>query len=363
MTPIRHDPIFPLPAIPCDHLSVASKLLLRSLIYSSPGQESCRWRPYYKTYVMHCAFCAEAPGSRPWPSSPSDSPSVRRLRFSASSMECCCGRFPIAEPDRIMAIHEVNTKGTWSRLADPNFDEFRDQNHASRRSPKYTDNVASDFWWLRSPHARPVATVSRRLLQSLPGSAFPGTRPHLCRLEKGRCASCACVSYGYWRQYLSSLDRPLAAAPEDRQRGVLGDRRASRQVLLSHPIPRCGCLPILTARSRAEHRTISVPWHGFVMVSASTGASRPQRHRPSHSRHLRRAGRAERRRGCSAAGVAHRHSPLRTVHSAGSCRLSSTRRMRERRQPACWRKPRRERARWPFAVRWEQPKHGWSGNT
>src|ERR1700757_4846382 len=50
---------------------------------------------------------------------------------------------PYSEPDRIMAIHEVNTKGTWSRLADPNFDDFRDQNHSFGAIAKYSDGVAS----------------------------------------------------------------------------------------------------------------------------------------------------------------------------------------------------------------------------
>lgn len=37
---------------------------------------------------------------------------------------------PYADPSRIMAIFEVTTKGTWNRLADPNFDDFHDQNHS-----------------------------------------------------------------------------------------------------------------------------------------------------------------------------------------------------------------------------------------
>src|SRR5262245_63364868 len=35
---------------------------------------------------------------------------------------------PYREPGRIMSVFEVNTRGTWSHLADPNFDDFRDQN-------------------------------------------------------------------------------------------------------------------------------------------------------------------------------------------------------------------------------------------
>src|SRR6201987_1110199 len=50
---------------------------------------------------------------------------------------------PYPEPGRIMAIHEINTKGTWSRLADPNFDDFRDQNHSFQAIAKYNEGVAS----------------------------------------------------------------------------------------------------------------------------------------------------------------------------------------------------------------------------
>src|SRR5690242_10390838 len=44
---------------------------------------------------------------------------------------------PYANSDRIMAVFEVNSKGTWSRLADPNFDDFRDQNHSFQAIAKY----------------------------------------------------------------------------------------------------------------------------------------------------------------------------------------------------------------------------------
>src|SRR6476646_9628614 len=50
---------------------------------------------------------------------------------------------PYTDPDRIMAVFEVNTRGTWSRLADPNFDDFRDQNHSFQAIAKYGANIAS----------------------------------------------------------------------------------------------------------------------------------------------------------------------------------------------------------------------------
>src|SRR5258707_10648470 len=50
---------------------------------------------------------------------------------------------PYPDPNRIMALFEVNTKGAWSRLADPNFDDFRDQNHSFQVIAQYSNNIAS----------------------------------------------------------------------------------------------------------------------------------------------------------------------------------------------------------------------------
>src|SRR5215472_5211022 len=50
---------------------------------------------------------------------------------------------PYNESDRIMAIFEVNSKGGWSHLADPNFDDFRDQNRSFQTIAKYGSDVAS----------------------------------------------------------------------------------------------------------------------------------------------------------------------------------------------------------------------------
>src|SRR5438874_12587074 len=49
---------------------------------------------------------------------------------------------PYADPDRIMAVFEINAKRTRSRLADPNFDDFRDQNHTFQAIAKYNEDMA-----------------------------------------------------------------------------------------------------------------------------------------------------------------------------------------------------------------------------
>src|SRR5258707_1274221 len=49
---------------------------------------------------------------------------------------------PYNDPDRIMAIFEVTTKGTRNRLADPNFDDFRDQSRSFQGMAKYSAYIA-----------------------------------------------------------------------------------------------------------------------------------------------------------------------------------------------------------------------------
>ena len=50
---------------------------------------------------------------------------------------------PYPNPNRIMAVFEVTSKGRPSRLADPNFDDFRDQNHSFQAIAKYNSNIVS----------------------------------------------------------------------------------------------------------------------------------------------------------------------------------------------------------------------------
>src|SRR5258708_36513037 len=50
---------------------------------------------------------------------------------------------PYPESNRIMAVFEVNFKGERSRLADPNFDDFRDQNRSFQAIAKYAGGIVS----------------------------------------------------------------------------------------------------------------------------------------------------------------------------------------------------------------------------
>jgi putative ABC transport system permease protein len=109
---------------------------------------------------------------------------------------------PYQDPNRIMAVFEVTTKGTWNRLADPNFDDFRDQSHSFQAIAKYSSNIVS-ISGAAQPTRSMVASVSADFLnvfrvQPTIGRGFgPGD------MKKGT-APVAVVSYGYWKQNLGS---------------------------------------------------------------------------------------------------------------------------------------------------------------
>ncbi|MFL6306845.1 MAG: ABC transporter permease [Candidatus Sulfotelmatobacter sp.] len=109
---------------------------------------------------------------------------------------------PYSDPGRIMAIFEVNTRGTWSRLADPNFDDFRDQNHSFQNIAKYGANIASVSWGSQ-PTRTTVASVSPEFLKVFRVQPMIG-RDFLASDAKKGAAPVVLASYGYWKQYLGS---------------------------------------------------------------------------------------------------------------------------------------------------------------
>ena len=109
---------------------------------------------------------------------------------------------PYTDSSRIMAVFEVNSKGGWSHLADPNFDDFRDQNRSFQAIAKYNYYVLS-VSGTSQPSRTTVASVSPDFLKVF------GIQPILGRdfsagdAKKGA-ARTTLVSYGYWKQYLGS---------------------------------------------------------------------------------------------------------------------------------------------------------------
>ena len=109
---------------------------------------------------------------------------------------------PYADANRIMAVFEVTAQGQPSRLADPNFDEFRDQNRSFQAIAKYDENVTSVSGGVQPTRAT-VAQVSPEFLRVF------GVQPMLGRdfneddAKKGA-GRTVLVSYGYWRQNLGA---------------------------------------------------------------------------------------------------------------------------------------------------------------
>ena len=109
---------------------------------------------------------------------------------------------PYSEPGRLLAVWEVNHRGTYSRLADPNFDDFRDRNHTFTALAKFAAWVTS-VSGTAEPVRATVATVTRDFFKVL------GVQPSFGRsitAEDARvgAAPVVIVSHRYWVQSLGS---------------------------------------------------------------------------------------------------------------------------------------------------------------
>jgi putative ABC transport system permease protein len=109
---------------------------------------------------------------------------------------------PYSDPNRIVAIFEVNSRGTWSRLADPNFDDFRDQSHSFEAIAKYGEEIASVSGGAQ-PTRSIVAYVSPQFFRVFRVQPAIG-RDFAASDAKPGAAPVVVVSYGYWKQYLGS---------------------------------------------------------------------------------------------------------------------------------------------------------------
>ena len=107
---------------------------------------------------------------------------------------------PYSDPNRIMAVFEVTTKGAWNRLADPNFDDFRDQNRSFQAIAKYSADTAS-VAGASQPTRTMVASVSSDFLKVFRVHPIIGRDFSPADARQGA-APVVLVSYGYWKQYL-----------------------------------------------------------------------------------------------------------------------------------------------------------------
>ncbi|MGC2109718.1 MAG: ABC transporter permease [Candidatus Korobacteraceae bacterium] len=109
---------------------------------------------------------------------------------------------PYPDPNRIMAVFEVTSKGRPSRVADPNFDDFRDQSRSFQAIAKYIDDIASVSGGSQ-PTRTTVARVSPDFLKVFGIQPIVGRDFNAGDAKKGA-GPTVLVSYGYWRQYLGS---------------------------------------------------------------------------------------------------------------------------------------------------------------
>jgi predicted permease len=109
---------------------------------------------------------------------------------------------PYFGADRIMAISEVNSQGGLSHLADPNFDDFRDQNHSFQSIAKYTAEPVS-VSGASQPTRTVVAAVTPQFLTVFGVEPILG-RDFTASDDKKGAGPAALVSYGYWSEYLDS---------------------------------------------------------------------------------------------------------------------------------------------------------------
>src|SRR6185369_13414183 len=106
---------------------------------------------------------------------------------------------PYRDPSRIMAIFEITSKGTPSRLADPNFDDFRDQSRSFQAIAKYNNTIAS-VSGASQPTRTSVARVSAGFLKVFEVAPVLGRDFNAGDVAKGA-GPTVLVSEEYWKQY------------------------------------------------------------------------------------------------------------------------------------------------------------------
>jgi putative ABC transport system permease protein len=110
---------------------------------------------------------------------------------------------PYHDPGRIMAIFELTNKGIWNSLADPNFDDFRDQTHSFEAIAKYGTGVVSISGGSQ-PTRSMAAGVTPGFLKVFDVQPVLG-RDLTAADDAQGAAPVALVGYAYWKQYLGAV--------------------------------------------------------------------------------------------------------------------------------------------------------------
>jgi putative ABC transport system permease protein len=181
---------------------------------------------------------------------------------------------PYPQPERLAAIWEVNHRGTHSRLADPNFDDFRDRNRTFSLMAKYTEWVTS-ITGAREPTRTAVAAVTRDFFNVI------GVQPALGRgltTEDARVGAepVVIVSHRYWTETLGSA-LPLPATHlriEDRVYTLVGVMPAGFQFPAHVDVWRPAELdPENTSRTSHNYRAVGRLRDGVAVGRASADLS------------------------------------------------------------------------------------------
>jgi putative ABC transport system permease protein len=109
---------------------------------------------------------------------------------------------PYSDPNQIVAIFEVRTDGGRSRLADPNFDDFRDQSRSFQAIAKYGTDIASVSGGLQ-PTRTPMASVSADFFKVFRVQPILGRSFNASDCRKGA-APVVVLSYGYWKEHFGA---------------------------------------------------------------------------------------------------------------------------------------------------------------
>jgi len=128
---------------------------------------------------------------------------------------------PYPDPDRIVAVFEVTSKGRPSRLADPNFDDFRDQSRSFQAIAKYGDSVVSVVGAAEPTRTR-AAYVSPAFLKVFGVQPMLGRDFDAADARKGAVPTLL-VSRDYWLSLGSPRDlSPLRLKIDDAVFSVIG---------------------------------------------------------------------------------------------------------------------------------------------
>ncbi len=122
---------------------------------------------------------------------------------------------PYPQPDRLMSVWEVMRSGNHARLADPNFEDFREQNHSFAAMAKYRSGIVP-VTGLAEPVRARVAVVSRDFftvlgVQPVIGRTFTASDTH------PGAPPAALVSHAFWQGHLraNGSDSAVANLPTD----------------------------------------------------------------------------------------------------------------------------------------------------